>query len=220
MSIEKLKADYHDFIDIQTGKYLRLAGKDAFDSDKEANKIMGEIIQTWNQKVVPFYDNIEEKSREVKAAYFNSIEIEFTIVPPEKDNYDEVDDALADLFRYYDDVFYFLPPGAFMFILFSGPALAAYGYPLKRLKEILRGEPPTNFEKDLFHWAYDLTEEVFAYHHETNKEQKKEHYLEAVLIAEEMLDEELIDEVIEDIISYINEDWIDNLDEWGDIADI
>ncbi len=221
MSEKKLKSDYDEFVDIQTEKYFRLAGKDAFDSVKEANKIIGTIIQTWNQKVAPFYDNFQEKSREAKAAYFNSIEIDFTIVPTQKkDKYDEAGFALADILRHYDDIFYFLPQGAVMFILFSGPALDAYGYSLERLKKIFDGEPPTNFEKDLLQWAYDLTTEIMAYYLETNKRQKKEHYLEAVYIAEEMLDEELVEEVIEDIVYYMHSDeWLDDFDEFDELDD-
>ncbi len=59
-----------------------------------------------------------------------------------------------------------------------------------------------------------------AYYLETNKRQKKEHYLEAVYIAEEMLDEELVEEVIEDIVYYMHSDeWLDDFDEFDELDD-
>ncbi len=50
-SIDKVKQDYHLFIDIQMSKYFKSQKKETFDNDAEAKIVLDEIVKAYNDIV-------------------------------------------------------------------------------------------------------------------------------------------------------------------------
>ncbi|MCF7859522.1 MAG: hypothetical protein K9N07_09430 [Candidatus Cloacimonetes bacterium] len=211
-SIEEIKADYHLFIDIQMGKYFKQSNKECFDNDDEANLILGKIVQIWNSKIADNHARLDNSDLSSKSAWFNSVEIDFSNkefdLPEDAELTDIYDDIpLKDLKKIdaLDEIFYFLPKGAFNLLIFAGPALEAYEYPFERFKELLNGEKPTEIEEDILKWAFDLVVEIlngFFY-----PEDLEHHFFEAVSIAEEELEQKLAVEVVSKILTAIEDEY-------------
>jgi len=51
MDIEKIKADYHLFVDVQMEKYLKKNKKTEFSSEHEAQLVIAKIIETYNTTI-------------------------------------------------------------------------------------------------------------------------------------------------------------------------
>lgn len=89
--------------------------------------------------------------------------------------YDE--EEIADLYvlspEEYDELFSFLPKGAWEVFMFCIPLFEAYGFPFKRLKEIFSGASLTNFEVEFFKWAHDFLLSVISILIEKNDKKRK-----------------------------------------------
>jgi hypothetical protein len=77
-SIEEIKNDYHLFIDIQMGKFLKSVNQSEFHSEKEAQNILGKIIEVYNNLIAPEHDRLDNSTVEAKTVWFNSVEINFS----------------------------------------------------------------------------------------------------------------------------------------------
>lgn len=210
-SIEEIKADSNLFIDIQMGKYLSSRNKSEFSSDEEAKLIMDKIIEIYNQEIAADHLRLDNLNEAAKVSWFNSVEIDFekpqrNSLPVEKSLVD-IDKETKEFISFYNNEFYFLPEGAILYLIFAGPALEAYGYPLERFKKIAYGEEPTEIEKDLLGWASDLSRGISMAYHEKN-EVKKEKFLDASFyVACEKLDKKTAAKVVEDIYANYEEDF-------------
>lgn len=210
-SIEEIKADYHLFFDIQMGKYFKQSNKESFDNDDEANLILGKIVQIWNGKIANDHDRLDNSDLTSKSAWFNSIKIDFgqteSYIPDTYEIHDNYNDGPFENLKdkksmeAFDDVFYFLPKGAFNLLIFAGPALEAYEYPVERFKELLNGDEPTEIEKDILTWAFDIVAEIMTGYFDA--ENIDDHFWDAVSIAYEELDQKLAVEVVSEILMNI-----------------
>lgn len=226
-SIEEIKADYHLFIDIQMGKYLSSSNKSEFSTIEEANRIMGKIVETYNQKIASDHLRLDNLNEAAKTNWFNSVEIDFSAedavpsgrqgITAGEENFPisilsskdipKIDKATKDFISFYNDVLPFLPDGAIMYLMFAGPALEAYGYSLERFQKIIEGEEPTEIEMDLLEWAHDLSLGVSMAFLEKN-EVKKEQFLAASLdVACEELDKKTALEVVAKIYANYEEEF-------------
>lgn len=208
-SIEEIKADTHLFIDIQMGKYLSSRNKSEFSSDEEAKLIMDKIIEIYNQEIAADHLRLDNLNEAGKVSWFNSVEIDFekpvNNYPP-AENF-PINNVTKEFISFYNDEFSFLPESAIMYLMFAGPALEAYGYPLERFKKIADGEEPTEIEKDILRWAYDLSFGISIAYLEKN-EVKKEKFLDASFyLACEKLDNKTSAKVVEDIYANYEEDF-------------
>jgi len=204
-SIEEIKSDYHLFADIQISKYLSRKNKSAFSDDKEAEFVVEEILNTYNEKIASDHLRLNNLNQASKVSWFNSIEIDFeelNITDLPDDNIPELDIFTKELISSFDDIFYFLPEGAIIYLLHAGPALEAYGYLLERFNKITEGEEPTEIEEDLLNWAYDLVFEIHLAYFEKNKNKKDDFLANAMIIAEEELDKKTASDVVAKI--YVN----------------
>ncbi|MBU0558913.1 MAG: hypothetical protein KJ799_10565 [Bacteroidetes bacterium] len=199
-SINEIRVDNNLFVDIQMGKYLKKFSKSDFDSEREAQMVTGKIIASWNGEICHEHERLDNSSLESKTAWFNSVEIDFD----KDDSFDEsTGDMEKEMIERFDDVFYFLPKYAIMFLLFAGPAFEAYEYPIERFSELADGEEPTEIEEELLIWAYDIAFNVMGAFFK-KKKFEKEHLLdEAYEIAIEELDPETASEVVLEIYSNI-----------------
>jgi len=200
MSIEQIKADYHLFLDIQIGKYFKLAKRSDFKSDAEAKIVLRVIIDTYNSQIASQHLRLDNSSTEAKTAWFNSVEIEFKNINNKVDQYSKEYDITLDR---YDNQFDFLPPGAITKLMFAGPALEAYGYNFQRFKEVLDGSPVSDIEKHILLWAYNLVSEVFLSYNSKNIKKKGHHIANATSICMEELDTNKADSVVQEIYSNI-----------------
>jgi hypothetical protein len=225
--IEEIKADYHLFIDIQMGKYLSSRNKNEFSSDEEARLVMGKIIDTYNQKIASDHLRLDNLNEAAKTSWFNSVEIDFSAesavhsgrdgFAPGEENFTtsfmgtkdipKIDKVTGDFISFYNDALPFLPEGAIIYLMFAGPALEAYGYPLDRFKKIIEGEEPTEIEEDLLLWAYDLSFSVAEAYLEKDKVEKDILIEYSISIAEEELDEKTALEVVAEIYGNYEEDF-------------
>ncbi len=74
-SLEQIQADYHLFINIQMEKYLKSVGRKEFKSDKEAQSVIKNIIDTYNRKIANEHFRLDISTDKEKEAWFNSVEI-------------------------------------------------------------------------------------------------------------------------------------------------
>jgi hypothetical protein len=201
------RANYHLFIDIQTSKYFRQTGKEAYDSEEEASRIIGTILEAWNEKIAPEKLSLNNLNDSAKAGWFNSVELDFekeSKFLQSDDEYDEdfpddMDESDFEDIEEPDEIFPFLPQGASMVLLFSAPAFEEYGYSEERFENIIRGEEPTETEINLIGWIYDFTLETVAAYYEKNSKVKDNLIAAAIEIATEHFDEETAVKVIDEI---------------------
>lgn len=73
----------------------------------------------------------------------------------------------------YDELFSFLPKGAWEVFMYCIPIFETYGFPFKRLKEIFSGATLTNFEIEFFKWAHDFVLSVVLILIEKNDKKRK-----------------------------------------------
>lgn len=76
-SDKEIIKDYHLFLDVQTGKYLKSANKTDFSNDAEARRVIGQIVNVYNQQVAPDCLQLDNPNDSAKIAWFNSIEVDF-----------------------------------------------------------------------------------------------------------------------------------------------
>jgi hypothetical protein len=191
--IKKIIDDYHLFIDIQMGKYLKSVRRSEFSGDAEAKLVLNKIIEAYNSKIAGDHLRLDNLNRQAKAAWFNSIEIDFKHVV--SDMISEFEETFDDEFEKVTEQFYerfpFLPEGSMVVLIFVGPALEAYGLPFERFKALLLGEDEcTEIEEDILLWAFDLTMSVMGSVFEYNKKTGEKFFNEALRIAQEELSRE------------------------------
>ena len=207
-SIEEIKADYHLFINIQMGKYLKSFNRSEFNSDAEAKNVMDKIIETYNKLIAPEHDRLDHSTNEAKAAWFNSIQINFLSYVSGSNSLDyksKLKETTPELLKLYDQIFPFLPPGNILFVLLAVPALEAYGYPYQRFSKLLDGENPSEIEKDILRWAYTITLYLMSAFIEKKEADKKKALSYALETANKELDEKTSKKVIDEINANINE---------------
>lgn len=207
-SIEQIKADYHLFIDIQMGKYLKSVNRSEFNSDAEAKNILDKIIESYNKQIAPEHDRLDNSTNEAKAAWFNSIQIDFHFSGSDSNslNYkSKLKETTPEVIKFYDKVFPFLPPGNILFVLLAVPALEAYGYPYQRFSKLLEGEKPSAIEKDILRWGYTITLYLMSAFIEKKEADKKKALSYAIETANKELDELTTQKVISEINDNINE---------------
>jgi len=204
---EKIQADYHLFIDIQTKKYLVKKNKNEFTSKKEAKDIIDIIIAVWNESITNEKEKLDSLDTSGKAAWFNSININFDQAINSEMPAGEIKDPkelVEEIEAYYDELFPFLPEGGFKFLIFAGPAFEAFGYPIERYKKLITGEErPTEIEEDLLLWAYNLSFGVTAACKEKDKNKKNGLLLKTIEYAEEYLDKETAMDVTAEIYTEV-----------------
>lgn len=207
-SIEEIKADYHLFIDIQMGKYLKSVNRGEFNSDAEAKNVLDKIIETYNKLISPEHDRLDNSITEAKASWFNSIQIDYPSPASVSHtiNYkNKLQETSLEAIELYDELFSFLPPGNFVFLLLAVPALEAYGYPFQRLSKLLDGETPSAIEKDILRWAYTITLYLMSAFIEKKETDKKKALSYAIEIVNKELDEISTQKVISEINANIKE---------------
>jgi tetratricopeptide (TPR) repeat protein len=69
--------DFLRFSDMKIGEYLKQKGKDKFDSEKEYKRVLGKIINAWNNKVAKSTDKLKRMTDKEKINFFRSIKIKF-----------------------------------------------------------------------------------------------------------------------------------------------
>jgi hypothetical protein len=211
-SIEEIKNDYHLFIDIQMGKYLKTVNRSEFNSEDEAKNILSKIIEAYNNFIAPEHDRLDNSPIDAKTAWFNSVEISFSpSIPAAKYEQDTKDTLLTmeNVVASYDEMFPFLPKGAVLFLLFASPALEGYGYSIERFKKLLNGEKPTDIEKNILQWAYDVTAILSVAHKEKKASAKDKYYLKSLQIAKLELDADTARRVVAEIYTNIEEHFAD-----------
>ena len=204
--IEQIQQDYHLFLDIQMGKYLKSVNRSEFNSEDEAKNVLGKIIDAYNTLIAPKHDRLDNSTTETKTDWFNSVEINFqtTTANQTKNNETNGREALKEMENYYEDLFPFLPEGAVFYLILAGPALEAYGYSIERFNEVIQGKTPTPIEEDLFLWAYNLTAEIMQAY--LKKKSAREKYIKsAIYIAETNLNEKTAIETVAKIFVNIEE---------------
>lgn len=207
-SIEQIKADYHLFIDIQMGKYLKSVNRSEFNSDAEAKNVLDKIIESYNKQIAPEHDRLDNSTNEAKAAWFNSVQINFLFSDSGSNslNYkSKLKETTPEVIKFYDKVFPFLPPGNILFVLLAVPALEAYGYPYQRFSKLLEGEKPSAIEKDILRWGYTITLYLMSAFIEKKEADKKKALSYAIETANKELDEITTHKVISEINDNINE---------------
>ncbi len=206
-SIEEIQQDYHLFIDVQTQKYFTAKNIEAYKTNEEAEHVIGKILNKWNDEIAGQHDKLDTLSPKEKKNWFNSIEIDFTspakicdIKSGEEKRIKEFPGLQEEaILEFYNNIFYFLPKNSFAIILASGPALQAYGLPIKRFEALVRGEKFHEVEIHLFEWVYNLSRSILAFNSENNKKKKENLLRRAIEIAVEELEPEAIPDVIEKI---------------------
>lgn len=214
----QLSADYNLFIKIQMDKYFKIAAKTEFSSEAEAKLILDRIVSAYNEKIASDHLRLDNLNDHAKQKWFESIEIDFLKEEIDDvelpDDFEFPDEALDEVSNQFDQIFYFLPEGAWRILLFAGPAFEAYGLPLKRFKKIFKGELLTEIEIDLFTWAYDLTLSVFNSISTKSKKKKIKFMEEAVETGMEFLSEDEIGKVIHEIndiiLHILDDDFLNN----------
>lgn len=188
-SLEQIKQNYDSFIDIQTRKYFKLADKNAFDNDAEAKLVLDEILKVYNEKVASEHLKLDNLNALAKNKWFNEIEIDFKKLLNEMNEYEEEFNVqLDEVSNQFDKLFNFLPKGSMNVVIFSGPALDAFGLSLERFEALVKGEKVTEVEKDLIEWAFEVTLNIMDAYFSKSKSKKRNTLKEAVILAEEYLD--------------------------------
>lgn len=197
-SIDKIKEDYHLFLEIQIGKYLKSTNKSDFTNESEIANVIDKIIDIYNKKVASEHLRLDNLNEKAKIEWFNSIEIDFNEPIEDKGEYEDAisDDILEEINEHIDEIFSFLPPGSFNILIFAGPALEAIGMPLERFNKLISGEPPLDIEEDIISWAFYLTENVLFSLLEKNQTKSRKFLKNAVDIALDELNEEQTTDVI------------------------
>lgn len=192
-SIEEIKADYHLFLDIQMDRYLQSRNKSEFSNEEEAECVLKKIVETYNTKIAADHLRLDNLNKEAKIEWFNSVNIDLgtpdILSEPEK-IIPDTDKTARKLISFYDNLFAFLPEGAVLYIINAGPAFEALGYPVERFKKLIEGEEPTEIEKDILEWAYDLGSNAALAAFEKDEFKKQKYLNRAILIAKEELEEE------------------------------
>lgn len=199
--------DPYHFQRIQTERYLKQVGREIFQNDKEAERVIGAIFQAWNDHVAPRSKELDTMTPAEKTELFGSITVDFTSTfasplgksirsgrrehgerhrssTPEAEEERELE-ALWKRFG-------FLPSGkAAMLLLTLGmPALMAVGVTESRVKELVERSKISDEEEELFLWAWDLLEAVMAANAEKGSNAEIESMRDAIRIAGEELNEE------------------------------
>lgn len=205
-SIDQIKQDYNLFIDTQMKKYFKLTDKKSFDSDAEAKLVFDEIVKVYNEKAASEHLKLDNLNPIAKDKWFNDIEIDFNGIITEMDEFDEeFDIQLGEVSKQFDKTFNYLPKGSMQIIIFSGPALDAYGLPLERYKALLQGENATDFEKDLIEWAFEVTLNIMDAYFSKSKNKKHKSLSEAVILAGEYLNPIQSEDVVKSIFNNISD---------------
>jgi len=205
-SIDEVKQDYHLFIDIQMGKYYKSANKNAFDNEAEAKLVLDEIIKVYNAKIASEHLRLDNLKLDAKAAWFNSIEINFDRPINDMNEFDEdFDIQLDEVSKEFDKVFNYLPEGSMQVVIFSGPALDMFGLPVERFEALVIGEKATDVEKDLIEWAFEVTLNVMDAVFSKSKNKKQKSLREAVIIATEFLDTNQSEKVVKTIFENVTD---------------
>jgi hypothetical protein len=189
-SIEEIKADYHLFIDIQMGKYLKGANKSEFTDKFEANLVLGKIVEAYNNKIASDHRRLDNSDTQAKAAWFNSIEIDFKKPVSRKSTggKESLRSSPEEISGDLSGRFPFLPPGSTGILLFIPPALEAYGLPFERFKSLLLGKAEcTEIEEDIMLWAVGIAANVMGSVLERSSKVRAKFYRQALKIAEERL---------------------------------
>ncbi len=205
-SIEQIKQDYHSFIDIQTGKYLKLTDKNAFDNDAEAKLVLDEIVKVYNEKVASEHLKLDNLNAPAKNKWFNEIEIDFKKLLNEMNEFDEeFNFQLDEVSNQFDKIFNYLPKGSMNVFIFSGPALDAFGLPLERFEALVKGEKATEVEKDLIEWAFEVTLNIMDAYFSKSKSKKRKALEEAEIIAKEYIDPIQSENTVKTILRNVTE---------------
>jgi hypothetical protein len=208
LNIDKIKADYNLFIELQIKKYLEQCGKDKFSTNDETKAVVDKIVAVWNSEIADQHERLDNTDLEAKTEWFNSVEIDFDLdqqLQVTKSLWDGTDIDFMDMVEYYDELFPFLPKGAIVFLTFAGPAFEAYGYPIERYTKLFNGEEPTEIEKLLLYWAHNIAYGVMAFHIEKSASNRENIRSATLKIAEMELDPQTARKVFDDILTYIKE---------------
>lgn len=205
-SIDQIKNDYHQFIDIQMGKYFKTANKESFDNDEEAKLVLDEIVKTYNAEVASEHLKLDNLNSIAINSWFNQIDIDFGKIINQMKEFEEVfEQELDQVFNEFDRIFYYLPEGSMQVVIFSGPALDAFGLPIERFQNLSKGETATEFEKDLITWAFELTLSVMDAFFTRSRHKRQNELENAVSIGIEYLDRDLSKKVVQEIFKNISE---------------
>jgi len=208
-TIEEIRADYHLFIDIQMGKYLKQVKRESFQSKDEAQKVLGKIIDAYNNKVAAQHERLDNSSLEAKVAWFNFIEINFDDAAAGSsflfDDEEEISGSSDDSMEHFDNLFPFLPKRSVIFLTYASPAFEAFGYPLEKLNKLMDGQRPTVKEKELLVWAYDIAFGVMGFHIEKDTAIKEMILKKTVKIARKKLKANTAQKVVEKILADIED---------------
>jgi transposase len=205
-SIDQINKDYHLFIDIQIKKYLRLTGKKAFDKDAESKLVLDEIVKVYNEKVASEHLKLDNLNPIAKNKWFNDIEIDFKGIITKMDEFDEeFVIQFGEVSKQFDKIFDYLPEDSMQVVIFSGPALDAYGLSFERFEALLQGENATDFERDLIEWAFEVTLNVMDAYFSNSINKKHKSLSEAVILSEEYLNPIESEDVVKSIFNNISD---------------
>lgn len=209
-SIDEIKADYHLFIDIQTGKYLKSKNKTTFDNETETKQIMRKIIEAYNDKIASDHFRLDNLDKTAKISWFNSVEIDFhateiqSVIP---EGSSDLNILTSKLLSHFNELFPFLPDASILHLMNATPALKAIGYPVERFVELLDGKEPSIIEVEILEWAYEVAFETADSFLEKDEFTKDKKLFWAIRKAEKKLDEDTAAEVVSHIYNKIAEDF-------------
>lgn len=200
--------DIYHFRNIHLKRYYSEKQKAEFDSEEEANKILALINNKWNSEIVPDRKKLDRLSAKEKTVWFEDISINFdeNVILKSKiqvDRSKEID--FNFLSEHFDERFDFLPKGSFALLLLAALPLEMVGIDIKRIEQIVRGIPPTEDEKQLLLWAFDLVNVVLDAFENKGKPEYKKHINKALVIAKEVFDQRIAKKLVNATEEYINE---------------
>ncbi len=77
-TVSNVMEDLHHFRRIHQERYLRSVGRQEFETLKEAERVLGAIMNAWNQHIAPRGKEVDMMTPAEKTELFKSVEFEFT----------------------------------------------------------------------------------------------------------------------------------------------
>lgn len=211
-SIKQIQDDLHLFIEIQVSKYLVNAGKSQFNDENELAQTAEIIMKAYNEKIASDHLRLDNLSPDSKVKWFESVEIDWSLLQDEPDSEDMDDDLLPEdeeeveeMRRWFYKHFPSLPDNSFEIFFTSLPALKKAGIPSEKLVEILHGRKPNRYEEDMFYWGLALTSQIIYSQQVKGKAARIKAARKAMEIASQSLSKEDAEDVINEMKSIFDE---------------
>jgi tetratricopeptide (TPR) repeat protein len=212
----KVLDDPYHFQKIQTDRYFERVGRKVFEDENEMKQVIGAIFETWNLQLAHRSKEIDLMTPAEKTELFKSIDVDFNLTPTsftdispdldkEDDSLDDISNEERESLEIFHQRFPYLRKGQALFMLFTGPALAAVDIPFNRLKQLFSGDLPDDDELFFIEWAIEIVAMTMDAVHHRNTGREIECLVDANEIAREELDDEDAGWVVKEIREMIEE---------------